>query len=152
MFRPPVQVRKKRLDERYEIGDDGLIYSDGLPLEPIHGVYVKLHGELKKVSYLVARAWVPNVDDRPFVRHLNGDATDNRAVNLQWCETEETRKRGPKPQTRYCSAWNLDGDRVGIYPNPVEAAIALGVNEKSVRRALAGKQRTAGGYIWRWGA
>lgn len=143
---------KKRLDDRYEVGSDGNIYSDGLPLTPIGGVEVRLHGERRKVCYLVARAFVANREGRPYVRHINGDVKDNRATNLEWCEVEERKRRGRKPEIRYCAAWDSEGRKVGIYESPVEGALALGVEIRAVRRALNGKQKTAGGYFWRWGA
>lgn len=150
-FIPMSEVQKKRLDERYEVGNNGVIYSDGGALEPINGVGVNIHGERKKVAYLVARAWVPNPECRPYVRHKNGDQTDNRPCNLEWSEDEEVRKSGPKPQTRYCMAFNKDGEKVGIFNNPPEGAQKLGIDPRIVRRCLAGRQKTAGGYYWRWG-
>lgn len=152
MFRPPVEVRRKKLDDRYEVGSDGVVYSGGLPLEPIAGVGVNIHGKRMKIAYLVARAFVPNQEGRPFVRHINGDPKDNNASNLEWSETQESRKRGPKPQTRYCSAFTKEGVRMGVFRNPSEGAEELNVNVRLVRKCLAGKSRTAGGYLWRWGA
>jgi len=38
----------------------------------------------KKVARLVAEAFLPNPNNFPFVLHLNDDATDNRASNLEW--------------------------------------------------------------------
>ena len=152
VFIPRTDVQKKKLDERYEIGNDGNIYSEGGALEPIGGVGVNIHGERKKVAYLVARAWVPNPECRPYVRHKNGNVSDNRPCNLEWSEEEEVRKRGPKPKTRYCSAFRKDGERVGMWNNPSEAARDLSLDVRIVRRCLAGRQKTAGGYLWRWGA
>lgn len=152
MFKPPVEVQRKRLDERYEVGNDGTVFSGGGALVPIAGVGVNIHGERKKIAYLVARAFIPNPESRPYVRHINGDVTDNRAANLEWCEVQESRKRGPKPKVRYCSAFSKDGDRLGVWRSPIEAASALGLDVRVVMRALSGRQKTAGGYLWRWGA
>ena len=151
IFTPPRVVRKKPIDGRYSVGDDGVIYSDGCALEPIGGVSVNIHGERRKIAYLVARAWVRNPEGRPYVVHKNGDVTDNRPDNLSWSEVEEVRKRGPKPATRYCSAYTRDGEHLGIFRNPSAGAQKLGVDVRIVRRCLGGYQKTAGGYFWRWG-
>ena len=152
MFKSPIEVQKKRLDSRYEIGSDGNVYSDGLVLEPINGIGVNIRGQRKKIAYLVARAFLPNPESRPYVRHKNGDVTDNRLENLEWSEKMEVRRRGPKPKVRYCSAYSLDGEKVGVYRNPAEGALDLGANVRSVKNCLNGRQKTAGGYLWRWGA
>ena len=60
------------------------------------------------------------------------------------------RRRGRKPSPRWCKAWTLDGDVVGMWPSVMDASIELGLSASSIRSALYGKQRTAGGKLWRW--
>lgn len=145
-------VRKKKLWGRYEVGDDGVVYSDGLALKAIGGTGVNLGGWRRKVAYLVANAFVPNGECREYVRHKNGDVTDNRASNLEWCDEKEERRRGRKPIVRYVSAWDLDGEKVGVWRSPSDAAMGVGVPVRSIRDACNGRQKTAGGLLWRWGA
>lgn len=151
VFVPPSAVQKKRYDDRYEVGNDGNIYSDGGMLVPINGVGVNIHGRRLKIAYLVARAWIPNPEGRPYVRHRNGDIRDNRPGNLEWCETQEKVRRGRKPLTRWCSCFDLEGNKVGMYRCPSEGALDKGVDVRFVRKCLNGYQKTAGGYLWRWG-
>ena len=44
------------------------------------------------VSRLVAQTYIPNPDALPFVNHLNGDTTDNRVENLEWCDNRRNTK------------------------------------------------------------
>jgi hypothetical protein len=45
--------------------------------------------EQVRVCDMVARAFVPNPENMPFVVHINGDLLDDRAVNLKWSWTPE---------------------------------------------------------------
>ena len=142
--------RRVRLDARYEVSDAGVVYSDGLPLEPIGGVGVNLHGERKKIAYLVARAFIRNEEGRPYVRHKNGDVTDNRARNLEWCEKKEEKRRGPKPEVRYFARYSREGERLSIYNMLSEAVADTGISAGCILNALNGRTKSAGGFLWVW--
>lgn len=38
---------------------------------------------------LVAEMFVPNLDNKPYVNHINGNRGDNCATNLEWCTQSE---------------------------------------------------------------
>ena len=144
-------MKKRMLKEghgRYEVGEDGVIYSDGLPLKAVGGTWVAIAGERRSVAYLVARAFVPNAEGREWVRHKNGDPRDNRASNLEWCEERERgRKRGPKPRALRFGQFSLDGEMVSVWYDVCEAAQKCGVSAANLRMALRRGGRTGG---WRW--
>lgn len=73
--------------------------------------YVVLHKNKKpktwKIHKLVALAFIPNLENKKCIDHINGFRVDNRVCNLRWCTQKENlnnpiakgRKRKTSPKT-----------------------------------------------------
>lgn len=119
------------------------------------------------VHHLVAKAFIPNPNDYPVVRHKDDDRLNNRADNLEWGtqadNIQDAIRRGRfvsniaiakeaalKKQRKRVLAKDLNGNPIGEYPSLCAAARDLGLNEGNISNMLHGHQKRAGSYTFEY--
>lgn len=103
----------------------------------------------KQVHRLVAEAFIPNVEEKKQVNHINHNRLDNRVANLEWVTASENiqhshKKVGRKSCRTPIIGRNLDGTEVR-YDSVSQARKELG---QGVNNCLAGRQEQAYGCTW----
>lgn len=140
---------------RYSVSDQGRVFSGENEMSLIGGRYVNLcrNGAVERVdvAYLVARAFVPNLEGRPWVVHKDGDLKNNRAENLEWAEQRQFRGGRKTAASRTVVQYSKEGLVVGKYASVTEASERTSVARYLIRNCAEGKARTAGGWIFRYG-
>ncbi len=121
-----------------------------------------MQGKDMLVHRLVAEAFIPNPENKPFINHIDGDKTNNVFTNLEWCTCAENNqhayssglKQGARKGRRGFTnkhskpviGINEEGEIIE-FDSITLALLKTGIN--NIGRAIA-KSKTAGGYKWKY--
>ena len=108
----------------------------------------------RRVHRLVAQAFIPNPEGKPFINHIDGDKTNNRADNLEWVTKEENERHARetglhdedmKRRRIPVIAINDVTGQIERFDSMLEASKALSIGQGNISKAIKRGHR-AGGY------
>ena len=90
-------MMKQFRDSNYFVTPDGIIYRDGKLVKQSKmtrgylsvGIYQNGHRTTHYVHRVVAELYIPNLHNKPFVNHVDGNKHNNRFDNLEWVTAKE---------------------------------------------------------------
>lgn len=190
---------------RFEVVEgfpDYVVYEDGTVIRISDG-YVLKHGKdgngytvvcLKRkrcpLHRILAKAFIPNPEDKPYIDHINTIRDNNRLRNIRWVthlenmnnpitkmkmsnsakgkiiseitrqrisaankgrkQTEEWKRNRAESKKIPILQFDKDGELIAEYKSARDAQNELGIHNSKICDVLKGRQKTAGGFIWRY--
>jgi hypothetical protein len=105
------------------------------------------------VHRLVAKTFVANTDDKPYVNHIDENKLNNDASNLEWVSQKENTQRHCKEISHSRQVKQIDpktGEVVKIFDQVSGAATAIKLTPRAIQLVLNGQNKSAGGYYWEY--
>lgn len=141
------------------VGDNGAIYDRNMEPHPIiKGQYLSIsqNGLKLLVHRLVASAYIPNPDNKPFVNHKDGNKYNNCVDNLEWVTAQENILHayisGLRNDNKPIRVYDTKSDTDTEYYSCAEFARTVGINGEKITRYMKSMRTSLflGRYIVAW--
>lgn len=125
--------------------------------KPHHSGYIYLRVNIKKYALhrLVALMFLPNLENKPFVNHIDGNKINNKLENLEWVTCSEnnfhSHKAGlTKGHTRKIVQYDLEMNEIKKYDKIKDASKSLHISLSCIKDVLKGNQNSSKGFIFKY--
>ena len=102
---------------------------------------------------LVAKTFIPNPENKEQVNHIDGNKLNTHVNNLEWCSSIENQIHKVNNGLANISKiiqYDLQMNKINVFNSQIEASTQLNISYSSINKCCNNKQKTAGGFIFRF--
>lgn len=120
------------------------------------GLYKNKKASNFRLNRLVAEAFIPNLENKPVVNHINGIKWDNRVENLEWATHSENGIHAYEKLNKIAKGsggkivykYNTNGEFLGKYRSAVKAGQSENIKGGTVSQVCLRKCNSAFGFVF----
>jgi hypothetical protein len=125
--------------------------------KPHHSGYIYLRVNIQKYALhrLVAQTFIPNLENKPFVNHIDGNKINNSVSNLEWCSCSENNLHNHKiglnkGHKRKICQYDLAMNEIKKFNTIKDASKELNISLSCIKDVLKEKQKSSKGFIFKY--
>lgn len=167
-------IQKIKGFENYTISDNGVVVNTKTQLEkkPTSNfagrgyLYVDLYNNGRKsrkyIHRLVAETFIPNIENKPYINHKDGNSRNNNYTNLEWVTAKENVTHASKV-LNCLTAYSIANERkkkrvkqidlitnkvIKVYDSIRQASKETGIPSSNIVNVLKGRGSKTKNFIW----
>ena len=132
----------------------GIIMKD---YKPHHSgyIYVRVNNDKYALHRLIAFTFLQNPENKAYVNHIDGNKINNSLVNIEWNTPNENSLHSHKIRLnkgckRKIIQYSLELNKIYEFNSIIEASKFLNMSSSNIKAVLYNKQKTAGGFIFKY--
>jgi hypothetical protein len=118
-------------------------------------IRVYIYNKTYALHRLIALTFIPNIENKEQVNHIDGNKLNNSIENLEWVTNQENQIHKYKiglgnNYTRKIIQYDLQMNKIKNYNSIAEASKELNIGKSNIGGVLTNYRKSAGGFIFKY--